>query len=397
MLVLLSLSNIAQAYADDSLFIVENVKVDITAANSVIAQKNALEKAQTKAFMVLAKRMLDESEAQNIVAPSSLTISSLVKDYEITNEQLSAVRYVGTYIFRFRPAAVSKFFSASGIKFTAESSNPLLVLPIFQKGRENILWSEGNVWMEAWSQANISRGIVPIEVPIGDLMDIADIDEDQALRYERQKLDRMLARYNAKEAAIMIAIPDRNLLNGGDLRISIYRTDRLKAQHVRDLIISSNEGEAVEQIYARGVTKAYWALQKDWKNKTLSSAAQVGTYVMRIALQDLRQWVKINKVLARVNGISDILVLSMKKTEARLSFNFRGGEKRLRETLLRSNLRLGRGYNSKAHNFTHEQRDSPDTIYDLNYVNKGGKVIPKSFYQGIEPSAGERKFGVQTF
>ncbi len=367
--ILSSLSIINTANAYDSLFIVENIKVDITAKNAVLAQERALDKAQSKAFMILARRMVEEG--QNITAPDSITISSLVKDYEVTNEQLSAVRYVGTYTFRFREAAVSKFFSASGLNFTNESSKPLLVLPVLQSGGKNILWSEGNIWMQAWGRSDLSSGLVPVEVPIGDLSDISDINEDNALKYERRKLDKMLRRYNAKEAAIMIAVPD----DKGELRISIYRTDRMSAQHVQDIIISSKNNETLEQIYDRAVKKSYSALQKDWKNKTISNAAQSQIFHIRAPLENIRQWVKINQSLLRISGVSDISVLSMRKIEAIISLKFGGDEKYLRDALSRVNLSLGQ---------SHEYDNT--VIYDLTYRNN------RKAYQSIEPDSGSYTF-----
>ncbi len=377
--VFLSILNAGHAYAYDSLFIVENVKVDVTAENSVKAQAQALEQAQAQAFQVLAKRMVDEVQVQNVSTPDSLTISSLLKDYEITEESISPVRYIGTYTFRFREAAVSKFFSISGVSFTDKRSKPLLVLPIFQKNGRNILWSKGNSWMQAWSIARLSGGLVPVEVPIGDLMDMSDIDEDQALRYERKKLDRMLARYDAKEAAIIIAIPDNILLGitssqlpaKGVLRISIYRTDRMNAQHVRDIIMEPESNETLEDFYNRAVLKSYAALQKDWKSKTAASAAQSRIFLVNVALRDINQWVKIKGELGNVAGVSDIFLVSMKKTAARLSFKFRGDEAHLRDALSRYNLYLGQArINGSKHKFTTHKRSDPDVIYDLAYGSK---------------------------
>lgn len=384
--------NIGQAKAYDSLFVVEGVKVDVTAGNSVAAQNQAFDEAQNKAFGILAQRMVVEAQVASVATPNALTISSLVKDYEITQEQLSAVRYVGTYTFRFREAAVSKFFSVSGVTFTDVGSKTLLILPVFQRDGRNMIWSEGNLWMDSWSSAKLSGGLVPVEVPIGDLMDIGDIDEDQALSYERRKLDRMLARYDATEAAIMIAVPDKmlsDIRNEGDqavgrLRISIYRTDRANAEHVQDIFLVSNGQESVKGIYDRGVSRAYEALQKDWKRKTLASAAQSQTFHVRVPLAKINQWVEVRRALTDIIGLSDISILSMKKIEARLSFKFRGDIAHLRDALSRSNMSLGQGYpNGSVHKFTDNQRGAPEMMYDLTYRG-APKIQVNSFYRGVE-------------
>lgn len=386
-----------QAY--NSLFIVENVSVDVTAENSVAAQEQAFEVAQVKAFKVLAQRLVDEAQANTMETPDSLTISSLVKDYEITNEQLSSVRYVGTYTFRFREKEVSSFFSLSGVSFTEAQSKTLLVLPVFQKDGKNSIWSQDNIWMKAWSGAELSRGLVPVEVPIGDLMDIADIDDNNALSYNRVNLDRMLERYDAGEAAVMIAVPDMDLLavEGDDeqakgrLRISIYRTDYAQAEYVKDLNLQADGEETRDDIYNRAVQMAYAALQKDWKRKTISSIAETQTYQVHASFNTLKQWTSIQNALRRVSGISNVSVLSVKKNEAFISFTFRGDEVRLSKALREVSLNLGSGYaNSAAHDFTESGRNAPELIYDITL---GYNDSPDRFYNGVDPQAVEPAAG----
>ncbi|MGH1402698.1 MAG: DUF2066 domain-containing protein [Alphaproteobacteria bacterium] len=386
------------SYASNSLFIVENVKVDVTADNSVDAQEQAYAKAQGRAFRILAKRMVADGQVEAVKTPNFDTVASLVKDYEITNERISAVRYVGTYTFRFREDAVSKLLSLSGVKYTAQISKTLLVLPIFQKDGKNSIWSEENVWMQAWGNARLSSDLVPIEVPIGDLMDIADIDDNNALRYERMKLDRMLGRYDAKEATIMIAVPDMTLLSVrgdsdralGHLRISIYRTDRARAEYVKDIVVESDGRETRKELYERAVEMSYLALQKDWKSKTVSSAAQSKTYYARVPIRSLKQWVQVKQSLHQIGSLSDVVISSMRKSEVQLSFKFRGDESRLRDAFARTPLSLGKAYQNAA--------VKGGLQYDLHF-GASRKVQMKKPIHKVVPAAGQsqNQNGVHTF
>lgn len=381
------------AKAENQLFIVKDVVVDVTAENSVAAQEQAYAKAQARAFRILAKRLVQEAQAKQMKTPDFDTIAALVKDYETTDERVSAVRYVGTYTFRFREEAVSRYFSISGVSYTEQVSRTLMVLPVFQKNGKNSIWSEGNIWMQAWHRNEASGGLVPVEVPIGDLMDIADIDDDQALRYERRSLDRMLKRYGAEEAAIMIGVPDVNLASVntdearaiGNLRISIYRTDRIKAEHVKDLIIESGKNETRAALYNRAVGLAYGALQKDWKNKTLSSSAQNQEFRIRATFANARQWVQIQRSLKTVVGLSNLRIVSVKPVEAHVSFTFRGDEQRLREAMKHTQMSLGQGFPDSSHKFRIGS-DGPSVIYDL-IVGRNKKA--DNFYNGIKPAAGQ--------
>ncbi len=394
-MVLITFSFSHAALAQDSFFVVKDVKVDVTAENSVVAQDKAFDQAQLKAFRILSARMVSEADAKAVPTPDAITISTMVKDYEVTNEKISAVRYIGTYTFRFREQAVSRFFSVTGVSYTETASNPLLVLPVFQKDGNNTIWSEDNIWLTRWSAEHLSGGLVPIEVPIGDLADIADIDDDNALSYNRRDLDRMLARYNASEAAVMIAVPDMTLLgvsSGSDiakgrLRISVYRTDRARAEHVQDIELQANGNETKDKLYSRAVMQSYAVLQKDWKSKTMASAADKENYTVRVSFRTVKQWSTIRQALLTTPGLSKVKVMSLKKNQAILSFTFLGDEERLRNTLRADALILGDAKKGQA----------TTPIYDLKYgYKKHGNAIGTGL-QGIEPAAGGASNAVHTF
>jgi len=383
----------SQARAYDTIYVVDNVKVDVMADNSVMAQERAFDKAQIQAFETLAKRMVAEGQAQSVKTPSVATISTMIKDYEVKNEQISAVRYIGTYIFRFRETAVDQFFSVSGVSYTTTSSQPLMVLPVYQSKGKNTLWSEGNLWMQAWSRSRVSNAVVPVEVPIGDLNDINDIDDNDVLRYERSKLSRMLARYNATEAAIMIAVPDQFLegsrteadIAKGNLRVSIYRTDRAQAEHVNDILVEADGVETVAALYDRAVVKGHAALQRSWKSKTVSSAAQAKKYNLRASFQNMREWVNIQQALNNMSGIHDVKVTSIRKGTAALSLNFRGAETQLSAALARKGLELSRSDVST--------QGGSSVLYDVFF--SGAKST--GFYRAPEAPADNQGAVVHTF
>ena len=376
-----------QAQAYDSLFVVEDVIVDISAKDSVTAQQQAFTKAQAIAFSRLTKRMVADGEVGAVKKPDYETISTMVKDYEVKDEKISAVRYIGNFTFRFDEQAVSNFFSVSGVHYTDKSSKPLLILPIFQVNGKNTIWSETNIWLQAWGRSRLPNGVVPVKVPIGDLDDIGDIDDNNALSYERKSLDRMLFRYGASEAAIMIAVPDPSLsklgiedIAAGQVRISIYRTDRARAERVSDIIVRANGSESVEQLYDRAVLMGYKSLQKDWKNKTLSSSSQEQIYMVRVSLNGLADLVKIKTILRTIAGVRSVELFSLKPVEAKIKFVFRGGESRLREALSRSLLSLGEAQKVQKRfaNFgNNEINKIPNVIYDLYIKQKSSKNFYK--------------------
>jgi hypothetical protein len=101
----------AMAQDTASLYIVQNINVDISAANALKAREQAFEQAQVKAFEELAGRLLEETVFATFKAPPAQTISMMIQDFEVNEEKIASKRYSGTYIFRFRRSTVDKYLS----------------------------------------------------------------------------------------------------------------------------------------------------------------------------------------------------------------------------------------------------------------------------------------------
>lgn len=413
-LALFSFGITSTGYAADDLFVVEGVTVDVTAADSVSAQQQAFAQAQGEAFTLLTQRMVESGGASGVQTPDPATISTLIQDYEVTNEQLSSTRYVGTYTFRFNQSEISKLLSGAGVKYTMQSSGHVLVLPYFQSQGSLTLWGEDNLWLAAWSGASLAPALVPVDVPIGDLSDVADMGDAQALNYDPVGLARIVERYGAQEAVIMIAVPDATLAavadDGspatGSLRVGIYRTDRVGAEHVHDLVVEADGSKTRSALYAAAVTNAYQALQEDWKSKMAAGTADSRKYQVRILLKSAQEWGLVQQALRSVTAISDLSVVSMKPSEARMNFTYRGDEVQLRDIMAQSGLVLGAGVADGAGVPSAVDGVPPapvqdDLVYDLTLGQSNTMQHQGSdFYTPPSPAAGDENgadFGVQTF
>ena len=125
----------------DDPYTVENIEVDVTADNAVEAREKAFEEAQLKGYEALAKRFLSEDEKESFETPEIGTVSSYVKDFEVTNEKLSAYRYKGTYTIRFSPKTfrnpdLDGLYQEAGAPKTGE----VLIIPFYElNGRYYLL------------------------------------------------------------------------------------------------------------------------------------------------------------------------------------------------------------------------------------------------------------------
>ncbi len=373
--------------AANDIFTIKNVKVDVTAEDALKARDQAFEKAQIKAFKTLASRILSDKEAKEMHPPVTMVISNLIQDYEVTKEKLSAVRYIGTYTFRFKESDTKRYFTGRGQSYTDVSSNPVLALPFWQGNKGALLWSPYNVWLGAWNRAGDLTGLVPIIVPLGDLSDVRDISDGEALHYERRKLRHILRRYKASEAVILIASPDQafagiqtdNATAIGSLFIKIYRTDRSEPELVQRLEITARGTETRATFLNRAVKEVHRALQKDWKQKTIVDTRQTSHLNVRVHVRDLKQWAEMQRALKAVNGIEKVSLQSLSPKFARVELVYSGNMDRLNLALKQAGMTLESAIETPQNN-NGLSRYSMDRFLSGGYSNNRNSNVIYDLY-----------------
>ncbi len=325
-------------------FTVKDVKVDVTDTSAAAAREKAFGQAQQKAFQILAERLLSKNQFERFTLPEAGLISSLIKDFEITEEHLSSVRYVGTFTFRFKNDAVRNYLGALGLAYSDVASKPVLVLPYYQWGARTILWGDNNPWLAAWNRMQTYQGLVPVIVPIGDLQDVADIGDNEALTYSPDNLQTMTKRYSAGETIIMLAIPEwynGSLSNGSAppdrLTIMVYRTDRGTPEFANKLTITAKSGE---NPFETAVREARENLQQAWKSQTQVNPSQGNSLKVRVKFLSMVEWLETQKALRRVQGVNEVKLLSLTPNEANIQILFQGSEDRLRLALQQADMTL---------------------------------------------------------
>lgn len=332
----------SSARADD-VFTVSDVKVDVTAENAVAAREKAFAEAQVQAFTALAQKLLGEDDFKQYKAPDAPVIAAMIKDFEITDERLSAVQYIGTYTFRFEGSAVRNHFNTGGVRYSDVGSKPVLVLPFYQAEGHTVLWQENNPWLAAWSNEREPAGmLVPIAVPLGDIRDVADIGDNEAMTYSPEGLNSMLTRYGAVEAVIVVAVPEAGIAGAPEaISIMMYRTDTYVPQLVRTVRVTADAGMDTAALFEKGEKEIRSAIQSDWKTAmAVNPVTENNAITVHVQFQTMQQWVETRQAMMRVQGLTDIKVKSVTPREAQVDIYFAGDENRLRQMMAQADLIL---------------------------------------------------------
>lgn len=307
-------------------FTVESVHADASAENATKARETAFGQAQAIAFSTLANRLLSAEDLGRFKTPDLAAIGPMIQDFEIVNERISSVRYIGTYTFRFDPASVQRFLEDQGlaVKDTphqdeAPSATRTLIFPFYQWGGRTLLWGEVNPWRRAWEQTSSPS----ILVPLGDLEDVRDMSGESALTYDRQSLDMMLARYGTNDAAIAIAqpLPDPGGKDSvGALEVQLYRAEPTGPIRLRTLVIPSVPGA---DLYTLAVRQVSDALREVADTGNVESGRK-RAITLRLRFSGSDEWVATQRSLESFPGLGDIRILSLTPRAATLRAGFAG-------------------------------------------------------------------------
>jgi len=186
-------------------YVVADVQADASDESSVKARNKAFDQAQTEAFKTLAARLGNADRK----IPDSQIISSLVKDFEIKNEQLSHKRYRGTFTFRFREASVNRYFGISGGGYSAApeiaaapSSGQTLVLPFITAKDNSILWDKEK--NEYWKALVAKTTDTHIIYPAGTVLDSTDVWEKDPTLLSMSSIRKIRERYGVDRVIVAV-------------------------------------------------------------------------------------------------------------------------------------------------------------------------------------------------
>ena len=90
-------------YLAQDVFTVANIYVDVTDKTASVARKKALAIGEKKAFEILLKRLTLRIDHDSLPVVDPKEISTYVKDFGITHEKNSEIRYLAYLTYRFKP------------------------------------------------------------------------------------------------------------------------------------------------------------------------------------------------------------------------------------------------------------------------------------------------------
>ncbi|MDA1357425.1 MAG: DUF2066 domain-containing protein [Proteobacteria bacterium] len=362
----------------DSVYTVRDIAVDSSAKSAAEARSVALANGQRQAFERLLQRLVLSADRVLVPVLETSQVADLVDGYIIEKELVSSTRYRASLIFDFNKIAVRKLLQQQKIRFAETRSNNVLLLPIFDAGNGASLWLEPADWRNAWLARPAHEGLVPLILPLGDVMDMAAIEPSQALAPSREALFSLAERYGTQEVVVASAyleLPDWPVEDdpdvdggnvsdaGGDPSGDAAETDVASSPRVREPVegailqltihqvgaatpspstelLRGARGESREDLLARAVARVVAHIESGWKQANMLRFGHENEMRIVVPLESLSEWVETRRRLRELAVVASVDLAKLSRGQADVLLRYFGEKEQLMLGLAQSNLAL---------------------------------------------------------
>lgn len=335
--VLASASQVAAE--DDDLFQVLGIHVDETDQTAAAARTKALATGERRAWEILVERLVDPAQRAKMTAIPQ--IGDAVKDFWVTDEKTSAVRYIATLNYNFSPAAVKRLLTGRGARFSTTRSKPMLIVPVFNAGAETqSAEAMAAAWREAWAGVARQKGLLPMRIAASPA-DIGFVGLGPAAAVDRGRLAELARRYEADDVLVSVATITGTDASGRLLKISSTRYPSAGAAQVlpdKSYPLTAPENDAS----ALGVaaTAVGQEVENNWRRGNAVSLKPVTRTAVRVQTGTLQDWTEMRRRLLELPQAKSVEILSVGRDYATVQIAYPGGPDDLVAALARQRLAM---------------------------------------------------------
>ncbi|MCP5368736.1 MAG: DUF2066 domain-containing protein [Hyphomicrobiales bacterium] len=327
------------AAAEDGVYEVRGVAVDVTADTAAAARAQALARGEQEAFRRLLQRLTMSQDHPSLPALTRAEVEPYLQDFSVAEEKSSSVRYLASLDYRFKRDRVRQLLIDHGLLFAETPSKPLLVLPVLEStggdttaeaGRDPtrpmLLWDDPNPWRQAWGLLPRDPGLVPLMLPDGDLDDIAAISAEQAVDGDVARLAAIGERYGAGVVLVAYAALNRGGAAGAGARLEVYitRYGTVEPGHTETLTFDEEPDEGADALLARAARAIARGVEDDWKRNNVVQAGAPSVLAVTIPITSLADWITVRGTLARVPILRKVDLVLLARDRARVNLHYQG-------------------------------------------------------------------------
>jgi Uncharacterized protein conserved in bacteria (DUF2066). len=311
--------------AQENPYEVTGVHVDVTAEDAAAARRQALADGARLALEQMVERYVPEERRGRFAKMPQQQIEDMISDFSIRSEKTSAVRYIATLDYRFKPSRVSRLLRSAGAVLPTSSDpsgtpealpppKPIIVVPIFEAGPGQAPGGGADPWRDAW-QSLAERSGGRYVLASGDTAAIAADEERLAALVRRTGGDSALV-----AIASIRAVPD-GAPHTVDVRFSRQGRSR---QASGAQAYAPTEGEEPQAFYRRVAAAIQAEANAAWRSAASVPKGERSVLQASVPVSDLPEWLKLQKQIRGVDGVRSLEVVMMSRREMLVRLAYSG-------------------------------------------------------------------------
>lgn len=307
---------------------VGGIRVDVTAADAVAAQNQAVVEAQRDGLAKLLQRFTPE--AYHARLPRVSDVESYVASYSVESEQRSSTRYVASLSVSFLDEPVRQILRSARVPFTDAVSPPRVLVLLYDGPEGPVLWDGANPWRTAMETQVQRGGLVTFTSPLGDLEDQIALDPARAATMDETGMDALKQRY-ASDTVVVARVSNVQIASD-DSAILQLDADSSGPEPERALV-STIRGDTLDEALA-SAAEAVDAWQGElWRDRNVVRFDQAASIDIGMSVASLEEWVAIRRALDDRPEVDDISVLAIGRREALVRLTHLGSIETLQAAL----------------------------------------------------------------
>jgi hypothetical protein len=312
---------------------IDDVAVDVTASTAAIARDVAVRHGHRRALNILLRRLTIEEDRQRIPTLDDANVEALVLSIQFQNERYSSTRYISDLTITFNQQGVHRLLDISGARFSETMARPILILAYHQNAGLYVAWDDNATWLTAWDNADWRTSLVPFLLPDRDQVATADLLATELGMDSVENASLMADLYGTSETLTVIARDSVDLFTGASmLEVETIRRgigEEIRRRYVFEL----SSGEPAEELFTRVAQEVSRDIAQDWKVQSLVSLDQIGELHANFYLTSLEDWVQLQRRLAQIPVIKNVLLTEISVSKASITLNYLGTPEQLSATL----------------------------------------------------------------
>jgi len=170
---ILSLFPYTKSFAQDNVFIVENIKVE-GKLDTNFSRDKYINEAISKSFKKLMSKILVSSDLLKMDNVDIKKIKYLMNSFEISEENYRKGKYKANFTINFNKKKIKNFLSDKNFSFSQPNKISAIFFPAFFVNDEVKSFND-NYFYQNWLKIEIKNEIINFILPIEDLDDLAKI------------------------------------------------------------------------------------------------------------------------------------------------------------------------------------------------------------------------------